>query len=252
LRGAGTRYANSAPTVFILREETTMRNRLTVVVFLTVFATATVAASAQRAPNLASFLMSDRAAEIALARSASPKSIGDSAAILVLTKRGYVESAHGTNGFVCFVFRSFDKPVGDPGFWDPSNLGPACINPPAVRTVLPEILKRAEWVMSGLAPAEIAKQTKLAYASHTFPMPATGAMAYMLSPRQHLADTNPHWLPHLMFWFDKSMPSAAWGLADANNTILDGTGADPNSPLRLLLIPVRRWSDGTPAVPTGR
>ena len=30
-------------------------------------------------------------------------------------------------------------------------------------------------------------------------------MAYMLSPRQHLAETNPHWMPHLMVYFDKTM-----------------------------------------------
>jgi hypothetical protein len=71
------------------------------------------------------------------------------------------------------------------------------------------------------------------------------------SPEQHLSSTNPHWLPHVMFWFDKSLPSAAWGLSDANNTIIDATQGDPNSPVRLLFIPVRRWSHGKLAIPVG-
>jgi hypothetical protein len=207
--------------------------------------------TAQQPPNLAAYLMPDRAAEIALARSAAPKYIADSATVLVLTRSGYVEAARGSNGFVCYVQRSFYKPVGDPGFWDPANLGPLCLNPPAVRTVQAEFRKRGEWIMTGVSPSEIAKRTKQAYAAHTFPMPAAGAMAYMLSHEQHLADENPHWVPHLMFWFDKSLPAAAWGLGDANSAIIDGTANDPSSPLRLLLVPVRRWSDGKPALPDG-
>ena len=73
-------------------------------------------------------------------------------------------------------------------------------------------------------------------------------MAYMLSPEQNLAPTNPHWVPHLMFYFDKSLPAAAWGLADGNSAMIDGTG-DPDWPVRLLLVPVRRWSDGKLAMP---
>jgi hypothetical protein len=112
-----------------------------------------------------------------------------------------------------------------------------------------ELLKRGEWIMTGVSAAEIAKRTKQAYGDHTFPLPALGAMAYMLSPEQHLASDPSHWMPHLMFWFDKSVPAAAWGLEGVTNTIIDGTAANPDSPIRLLYIPVRRWSDGTVAMP---
>jgi hypothetical protein len=222
-------------------------NRLTLFAAISVCSTAPVAA--QQTRDLAPYLMSDRAAEIALARTAAPKQITDSATVLVLTTSGYVESVHGKNGFTCFVYRSFDSPIGDPGFWDPTNRGPACFNPPAVRTVLPEVRKRAEWTMAGVSTTEIAKRTRKAYAAHTFPMPAAGAMAYMLSPEQRFSNTDSHWLPHLMFWFDRSLPSVAWGLSDANTAIIDGSAGDPNSPVRVLLIPVRRWSDGTLAIP---
>jgi hypothetical protein len=207
--------------------------------------------AAQRTPDLAPYLIGDRAAEIALARSAAPKQISESAAVLVLTKQGYVEAVRGTNGFTCMVQRSFFKSIGDRGFWDPAIRGPLCINPPAVRSVLAEFLKRGEWIMGGVSPTEIAKRTRQAYASHAFPMPAAGAMAYMLSPEQHLASDHPHWVPHLMFWVDRSLAASAWGLTDENNTIIDGTAGDTLSPYRLLLVPVRRWSDNKPAMPEG-
>lgn len=224
-----------------------MTHRTLLLAAITAFSAAPVAA--QRTPDLAAYLIPDRTAEIALARSAAPKHIADSATVLVLTRSGYVEAVRGTNGFLCYVQRSFFKRIGDPGFWDPTNRGPLCLNPPAVRTVQTEMAKRGEWIMTGVSPSEIAKRTRQAYAAHTFPLPAPGAMAYMLSHEQHLANENPHWVPHVMLWFDKSLPATAWGLADVNSTIIDGTADDPDSPVRLLLIPVRRWSDGKPAVP---
>lgn len=223
-----------------------MTNRLPLVAAIALFAACPLAA--QHAPDLAPYLMSDRAAEIALARTAAPKSISDSASVLVLTKTGYIESARGTNGFTCMVQRSFFANIGNANFWYPANRSPVCINPPAVRSVLPEILKRAEWIMAGVSPEEISKRTKQAYASHTLPMPESGSTAYMLSPMQVLAPTNPHWMPHLMFYFDRALPDAAWGLADGNGAMIDGTG-DSTWPVRLLLVPVRRWSDGKLAMP---
>jgi hypothetical protein len=205
--------------------------------------------AAQQTPDLAPYLMPDRAAEIALARSAAPKHVSDSATVLVLTKTGYVEAVHGTNGFTCFVQHSFDGKIGDPGFWNPKNRGPLCLNAPAVRTVLLEMRKRAEWIMTGVTPSEIAARTAKAYAAHEFPAPEPGAMAFMLSPDQHLSETDPHWVPHLMFFYDKSMPVAQWGVGGATNTIIDGSELDPDAHVVMIMIPVRRWSDGTLALP---
>jgi len=223
-----------------------LRNRLSLVIVAGMLSAA--GAAAQDSHDLAPYLMTDRAAEVALARTAAPKNISDSATVLALTKTGYVEAAHGTNGFTCMVQRSFFAPIADPNFWFPANRSPICINPPATRTLLPEIMKRAEWIMSGVSPGEILKRTDEAYASHKFPMPAPGAMSYMLSPDQVLAPTNPHWVPHLMFYYAKSMAGATWGLDDGNGAMIDAPG-DPDYPIRLVLIPVRRWSDGKMAMP---
>ena len=148
---------------------------------------------------------------MALARSAAPKHVSDSATVLVLTRTGYVEAARGTNGFTCVVIRSFGGALDDPKFWNPRVRAPHCLNPPAVRTVLPEMLKRAEWIMAGVSPTEIATRTKRAYASHELPMPAAASMAYMLSREQYLVDDN--WMPHMMFYFDRSMPATIFGAA---------------------------------------
>ena len=204
---------------------------------------------AQQTRDLAPYLIGDRAAEVALARTAAPSNVSDSATVLVLTRKGFVTAVQGTNGFTCLVIRSFAKSIGAPDFWNPRVRSPHCLNAPAVRTVLPEMLKRAEWIMTGVSPATIAERTRRAYASHAFPMPAAGAMAFMLSPRQHLTDTDPHWLPHLMFYYDRSMPATAWGAGGATNTLIDGSA--PDSPIFTLLIPVRRWSDGKPGPAAG-
>jgi len=203
---------------------------------------------AQKTPDLAPYLIPDRGAEIALARSAAPAHVSDSATVLVLTRTGYVEGAHGTNGFTCVVIRSFGGALGDPNFWNARVRAPHCLNPAATQSVLAEMLKRTKWIMSGVATTEIATRTERAYSSHEFPMPAPGAMAFMLSHDQYLLDNDPHWLPHLMFYFDKSITGKAWGAGGEKPTIIDGSEGDVHSPTTTLMIPVRRWSDGTPAV----
>ncbi|HEX7941612.1 MAG TPA: hypothetical protein VF488_07385 [Gemmatimonadaceae bacterium] len=204
--------------------------------------------AAQQSRDLAPYLIADRAAEVALARSAAPKHVTDSARVLVLTRTGYVEAARGTNGFTCLVLRSFLGGLEDPGYWSPKVRAPACFNPPASRTVLQESLKRAEWVMAGESQKEIAARTDRAYVSRQFPLPATGAMAYMLSHEQYLGDTDPHWMPHVMFYYDRSLPAAAWGAGDMSAPIIDASVGTPHSPVQTLFIPVRQWSNGAPAM----
>src|SRR6516162_3245980 len=83
-------------------------------------------------PNMApleQYLISDRDAEIALARSAAPDSISRDATILVLGKHGYETAVEGKNGFVCVVERAWTASFDDPGFWNPKNRSPICYNP---------------------------------------------------------------------------------------------------------------------------
>src|SRR6202035_841996 len=63
---------------------------------------------------LTQYLIADRNAEIALARSAAPKSISDHAEILVMGREGYDTAVKGANGFVCMVERSWTSPIDAP------------------------------------------------------------------------------------------------------------------------------------------
>ena len=76
----------------------------------------------RRIRNMASiekYLMPDRDAEIALARSAAPEAISGDAKILVLGWRGYETADEGKNGFVCMVERSWTSPFNSAEFWNP-------------------------------------------------------------------------------------------------------------------------------------
>ena len=65
------------------------------------------------------YLMANRQAEIALARSAAPASISREATVLVLGRQGYETAVEGTNGFVCVVARGWMGPFDWPEFWNP-------------------------------------------------------------------------------------------------------------------------------------
>jgi len=207
------------------------------------------ALGAQKAPDITPYLIADRTAEVALARTAAPSAISENATVLVLTPKGYTEAARGSNGFTCLVMRSFAAAPGDPQFWDTHISAPHCFNPPAARTVLPAMLTQIDWALGGATPAELNARIKKAYAEKRFTMPADGAMAYMLSSKQHLSDEgDPHWMPHLMFYYDRALKGTTFGAGGFTAPIIDATGADPNSPVQVILIPIRTWSDGTPAV----
>jgi hypothetical protein len=206
------------------------------------------ALGAQKAPDLTPYLIADRATEIALARTAAPSAISENATVLVLTPKGYTEAARGTNGFTCLVMRSFAAAPGDPQFWNTHISAPHCFNPPAARTVLPAMLAQIDWALAGATPAELNARIKKAYAEKRFTMPAAGAMAYMLSPQQHLSDADPHWMPHLMFYFDRSLKASTFGAGGMTAPIIDASAGQPNFPMQVIYIPIRTWSDGTPAV----
>src|ERR1700727_127063 len=96
------------------------------------------------------YLMTDRSAEIALARSAAPEAISRDATILVLGRGGYETAVEGKNGFVCAVERAWMGPFEGElaaNFWNPNVRGPLCFNPPAARSVLPITYKRTEMIL---------------------------------------------------------------------------------------------------------
>jgi hypothetical protein len=101
--------------------------------------------------------------------------------------------------------------------------------------------------MAGTPALEVIRRIEAAYAQHELPrVVETGAMAYMLSPRQYLVDENPAWHPHVMFYFPGE-DGAAWAAGGEDAPVIFG-GAGTTTKAIVLLIPVPQWSDGTPYV----
>jgi hypothetical protein len=155
------------------------------------------------------YLMADRNAEIALARSAAPTSIASDATILVFEKGGYQTAVEGKNGFTCLVERAWMSPFDSPEFWNPKMRGPICYNPAAVRTILPYTVNRTKLVLTGLSKEQMRENITAAIAKNELPMPEAGAMSYMMSKDGNLGDSVGHWCPHLMFHVPKA--NANWG-----------------------------------------
>lgn len=186
-------------------------------------------------------------AEIALARTAAPPSISMQATVLVLGARGYETAVKGKNGFVCFVERSWAAGFDDVVFWDRTIRAPNCFNPPAVRTELRQVLKRTEWVMAGANKQQLIARTRAAFANHTFTEPAPASFSFMLSKKGYLGDqTGGPWLPHVMFFVPHGQVGA-WCAGLDGSPVLGGGGSDIES--AVLYVPVRKWSDGSPAPP---
>jgi hypothetical protein len=196
---------------------------------------------------LEQYLIPDRNEEIKLAQSAAPDSISRDAEVLVLGKHGYETALQGKNGFVCLVERSWTAGINDPGFWNPKTRGPLCLNPPAARTYLPRTIKKTELAIAGRTKTQMFEAIAAAIDKQELPAPAPGAMSYMLSKQGYLGDeaAGP-WLPHLMFFTPKT-DSNSWGADLPGSPII--TFQNPEERLTVFLIPVRRWSDGTPALP---
>ena len=191
--------------------------------------------------------MMERAAEIALAKSAAPPSIADKATVLVLTLHGYETAIKGGNGFVCAVERGWMSQFDFPQFWNPHMRGPLCYNPPAVRSILPYTIKRTELVLAGRTKREIAAAIKDGIDTHALPHLEAGALTYMMSKQGYLNDKARNWVPHLMFYFPRAA-GATWG-ADLPGAppMLNPQFQDSPEALSVIMVPVSHWSDGTPA-----
>ena len=186
--------------------------------------------------------------EIALARSAAPPSISADAEVLVLGERGYEVAVKGSNGFVCLVERSWDAGFDDPEFWNPRTRGPDCFNPLAARSVLPQFLKRTEWVLAGASRQQALDKARAAFADHEFTEPAAGSFTFMLSKQGYLGDqAGGPWRPHVMLFVPHG--EAAAGASSTGSPVLGHDGG-PYEPT-VLFIPVSNWSDGSTALPAG-
>ena len=184
----------------------------------------------------------DRDAAIALARSAAPGGISKDASVLVLTPKGWETAVKGTNGFVCMAGPSWTASIDFYDVWSPKQRGAICLNPAAVRSILPIFSKLTQMTLAGVKE---------------IPPVEPGAMSYRMSKDAYLTHLGQsHNLCHVMFFLPIKDP-ADLNANDPNSPISSTSmwfpdPDKPDSPLNKELPPLRTvpievpyWSDGT-------
>jgi len=161
----------------------------------------------------------DRETEIALARSAAPGAISHDASVIVLTRHGYETAVEGKNGWVCWVGRGWMAMFDHPEFWNPKVRAAECINPPAVRSVLPYAYKRTELILAGHSKPEVIAAIKAAIDKKELPALEPGTVSYMMSKGSYLTDEDGHNFPPLMF-YETAKDGAAWGANLTNSPVM--------------------------------
>ena len=188
------------------------------------------------------YLIPDVNSEIAMARSAAPASISDSAEVMVLGPQGYTTAVKGTNGFLCVVERSWGAATDEPEFWNPKVRAPHCFNPPAAKTFLPIFLMKTKLVLAGKSKPEIVAAIASALDKKELPALEPGAICYMTSKQQYLNDRGKSWHPHLMF-FVSGNAAKSWGADLPGSPVI--AADDPEERVIIFMVVVGKWSDGS-------
>lgn len=222
------------------------------VVLNTAYLTTVYQATAQQAatpyPKMApieQYLMTDQAAEIALARSAAPESISRDAEVLVLGRHGFETAVKGKNGFVCIVERSWTS-APDADFWNAKVRTPICYNAAAAHSLLVRNIKRTDLILAGRTQAQTDETIFAAVDKKELPAMEPGAMCYMMSRQGYGGDSVAHWPSHLMFFYSQTDP-ATWGANLPGSPVM--AMSDEHEHLTEFVVAVQRWSDGTEAQP---
>jgi hypothetical protein len=113
----------------------------------------------------------ERAAEIALAKTAAPPVIADQASIYVLGAKGYEKAVTGTNGFGCIVQRTIAG----------SALIPRCDEASGVETLYAVFSLLEEMRAQGRSVAEYRDAVATGYRTGRFRAPRYGGLSYMYS-----------------------------------------------------------------------
>lgn len=169
----------------------------------------------------------DRAAEIALARSAAPASVSAAARVLVFENGRFVVADSGRSGAACLVNRSW-----------PASIEPECFDPEAAATVMPMTMRRLELHHRGVSPDEVSREIAAGLADGTFRLPSRPAVVYMMSAGQRLIsdDGRPvgKWKPHLMI-YSPYLTDVAVG-HHGKPDMSGGLVVDPGQPTSNLLV----------------
>jgi hypothetical protein len=172
--------------------------------------------------------------EVALALSAAPAHIAQSADVYVLAATGYIRVRQGTNGFACLIERP-----------RPPDIWPVCFDPEGVRSIMPVAVLRGRLRSTGATEAAIADSVAEGFRSGTFRAASRTGVAYMLSPHgRSLNASNGQIIelgPHLMF-YAPYVQRADVGFSTSDTGVGSITIQSPGTPHAYITV---RLMDGT-------
>lgn len=202
--------------------------------------TSYAAADIPKYPPLQAYMM-DRAAEIALARSAAPDSISQNATVKVLTPMGFVVAENGSNGFVCMVMRAWSAPTFTPVqlrniVYDATIRAPICFDPRASLNVMPYYELRSKLGMQRKTPDQITHGIQDAYANGQLPKREAVSFGYMWSADMNLGPPIGHWHPHVMVFAPYYQNAMVGG--NPFGSPLPQVTDDAGTPFTVIVIPV--------------
>jgi hypothetical protein len=135
-----------------------------------------------------------QAQEIALARSAAPAAVSDSASIWVFTDTGYILASKGSSGGACYVSRSW-----------PTSLEPHCFDVEGAATIMKIHMREVELMHRGMTVDDVDRTIGAELANGKLRLPRRPSMSYMMSAEQKLiSDTGlpvAAWRPHIMIYY---------------------------------------------------
>lgn len=132
-----------------------------------------------------------REEELRLAMSAGPLTVSQQADVYVMGSQGFERAISGSNGWACIVVRVAANK---------QNVAPHCLNPDAVKSVLPAFLVEAKLQARGLDAAAIDAELRRQFESKELALPSGPAYAYMMSEGQRLGPSNGAFRPHFMLY----------------------------------------------------
>lgn len=128
--------------------------------------------------------------EMRLAVDALPKSLRDTATILVLESSGYAIARQGTNPFTCLVSRRA------------GNFYPVCFDEEGTRTIMPAYTDDVRLRQRGANSDEVERTLAKGFEEGRYRPPTRAGVAYMLSPATYLLENGvlTRSVPHTMVY----------------------------------------------------
>ena len=137
-----------------------------------------------------------RERQIELALSAAPAEVSSKATVYILGTKGYENAREGTNGFSCFIWRSFRETMQ-------VSAAPACFDAVGSRTLMVTAMRTEELRAQGKSEAEIKEDIAKGYKDGLYKAPGPGFL-YMMSNENYFYDSDAkQWAavpPHMMFY----------------------------------------------------